>query len=67
MDASLGRLEQRALGILCAQLAVARQRDFVGGEMVRSCVPWRVGVDEVLRGVNVGQRPIRVVLSRPAR
>lgn len=69
MCASLGGLEQRALGIRGAQLAVAvaaPYRDNVGGEMGSSCVPCGVGVDQVLLGV-FGDPSMLVVLLWPAR
>ena len=70
MCASLGGLEQRALGIRCAQLAVAvavPYRDNVGGEMGSSCVPWGVGVDQVVLGVFGDQPSILVVILWTAR
>ena len=70
MCASLGGLEQRALGIRCAQLAVAvavPYRDNVGGEMGSSCVPWGVGVDQVVLGVFGDQPSVLVVILWTAR
>ena len=70
MCASLGGLEQRALGIRCAQLAVAvavAYRDNVGGEMGSSCVPWGVGVDQVVLGVFGDQPSVLVVILWTAR